>query len=335
MEIYKLKNDNGLIVEFMPLGARINSIKVPYKGGYKDVVVGYDTVEEAAKGDEYFGAICGRVANRIAEGKFTLEGKEYQLEQNSDTNALHGGSAGFNKKLWKVEKTVKKGCVDAYKLSIVSEDGDSNYPGELKVELIYSLNNDNEFAIDIKASCDKTTIVNLTAHPYFNLNGVGGGNVLEHLLEINAKEFTPLSEKSVPTGEIRAVEGTAMDLRKPSKIKEIVESSYQQIRQLGGIDHNWVINKQAGECEFALRLSDAKSEISLELHTSQPGVQVYAAMHFDGTEKAKGKIPLNAFDGLAIEAQNFPDAINHSNFPNSILKPNEEYNETIIYKFVF
>lgn len=335
MEIYKLKNDNGLIVEFMSLGARINAIKVPYKGGYKDVVVGYDTADEAAKGDEYFGAICGRVANRIAEGKFTLEGKEYQLEQNSDTNALHGGSAGFHKKLWKVEKTVKKGCVDAYKLSIVSEDGDSNYPGELKVELIYSLNNDNEFAIDIKASCDKTTIVNLTAHPYFNLNGVGGGNVLEHLLEINAKEFTPLSEKSVPTGEIRAVEGTAMDLRKPSKIKDIVGSSYQQITQVGGIDHNWVINKQAGECEFALRLSDAKSEISLELHTSQPGVQVYAAMHFDGTEKAKGKIPLNAFDGLAIEAQNFPDAINHSNFPNSILKPNEEYNETIIYKFVF
>lgn len=335
-KIYKLENDFGLEVEFMALGGRINSVRVPSDFGIYDLVVGYHTVEQAAKGDEYLGAICGRVANRISGGKFELEGKTYQLAQNIGNDALHGGPYGFHKKEWKVEKTEKEGCCCAYKLSMTSEDGDENYPGELKVEMIYSLNNNHEFEIDIKATTDKTTIVNLTAHPYFNANGVGFNhrNIMEQELTVNAKEFTPLGENSIPTGEIRSVEGTPMDLRKGVLIKDIVNSSYEQIKQVGGIDHNWIIDKEPGEMGFAMRLYSYDTRMSVEMHTTQPGVQIYGGMHFNG-EKVKYTDNLQAFDALAVEAQNFPDAINHSNFPSPVLKPGETYHERIMYRIKY
>jgi aldose 1-epimerase len=326
---YQLKNDNGLVVEFLSHGGRITSVKVPDGENFVDVVIGYDTAEEAINGDDYFGAMCGRVANRIAEGKFTLEDKDYQLAQNNGGNALHGGPNGFQTKYWDVEQINE----NAYKLSLTSPDGDENYPGEIKVEMIYSLNNDNEFGIDISAKTNKTTIVNLTSHPYFNLKGAGKGNILDHLLEINAIEMTPLSEKSVPTGEIRNIEGTAMDFSTPKSVKEAIESDYEQIKLVGGIDHNWVLNKDENENGFALRLTEPVSGRKIELITTQPGVQVYTAMHFDGSEKGKGGASFEKFGGIAIEAQNYPDAINHTNFPNSVLKPEEVYEQKIVYKF--
>lgn len=329
--IYRLKNNKGLIVEFLSHGARITSCKIPEGDNYVDVLIGYDNAEEALHGDVYFGAICGRVANRIANGKFTLEGKDYQLIQNNGGNALHGGPNGFQTRYWDVEKI--DDC--SYKLSLTSPDGDENYPGELKVEMVYSLNNDNEFIIDISATTNKTTIVNLTSHPYFNLKGAGGGDVLDHLLEINAKTMTPLNANSIPTGEFRDLEGTAMDLRRAKVVKEIVESDDEQIKLCSGIDHNWVINKNDGDSDCVLRLTEPESGRTIELYTTQPGVQVYTAMHFDGTEIGKGGFPLKAFAGIAIEAQNFPDAINHPDFPSPVLKPGEVYQQKIVYKFGF
>lgn len=334
-KIYQLKNDNGLIVEFISQGGKIVSVKVPDGDKHVDVVLGYDTVEGAINGDDYFGALCGRVANRITEGKFVLEGKTYQLERNDTPNALHGGTNGYQVQYWDVEETKVDGCTSAYKLSLTSPDGDGNYPGELKVELIYSLNNKNEFSIDISAKTDKTTIVNLTSHPYFNLNGVGNGSVLNHLLEIDADKMTPLNKNSVPTGEFRDIEGTAMDFRKAKSIKEAVESDDEQIKMAGGIDHNWVLNKAKGEYAQVLKLSEPVSGRTLELLTTQPGVQVYTGMHFDGSEIGKNNAPFNIFDGVAIEAQNFPDAINHADFPSPILKPDEKYEEKIVYRFGF
>jgi len=328
-KIYQLKNENGLVIEFLSHGARITSIKVPDREKHIDVVIGYDTADEAINGDEYFAAMCGRVANRIANGKFSLEGVEYQLAQNNGPNSLHGGPNGFQTKYWEVEEIDS----NSYKLSLTSPDSDENFPGELKVEMVYSLNNNNEFNIDISAKTDKTTIVNLTSHPYFNLKGSGQGNILDHLLEINADKMTPLNENSIPTGEIRNVEETAMDFRSPKKVSDAVESDYEQIKLVGGIDHNWIINKNENAC--ALKLTEPKSGRTIELFTTQPGVQVYAAMHFDGSEKGKGGFPLEKFGGIAIEAQNFPDAINHTNFPSSVLIPGEVYEQKIVYKFGF
>lgn len=327
--IYQLKNDNGLIVEFISQGGKITSAKVPSGNDYVDVVIGYDTIDEILSGDDYFSAMCGRVANRIADGKFTLEGKDYQLAINNGPNALHGGPEGFHAKFWEVEQLNKS----SYKLSTTSPDGEENYPGELKVEMVYSLNNDNEFTIDISATTDKTTIVNLTSHPYFNLKGCGNGNILDHLLEINADTMTPTNENQIPTGEFRNLDGTAMDFRSAKAIKEAIESDDEQVKLCGGIDHNWVINKNENAC--ALRLTEPESGRTLELYTTQPGVQVYTAIHFDGSEAGKGKKPLEQFGGIAIEAQNYPDAINHPNFPSPVLKPGETYKEQITYKFGF
>lgn len=328
-KVYQLKNDKGLVIEFLSHGGRITSVKIPDGENTVDVVVGYDTADEAINGDVYFGAICGRVANRIAKGKFTLEGKDYQLAQNNGGNALHGGPGGFQTKFWEIEQISD----NSYKLCITSPDGDENYPGELKVEMIYSLNDDNEFTIDISASTDKTTIVNLTSHPYFNLNGAGNGTILDHLLEINATEMTPLDVNSIPTGEIRSIDGTTLDFRNARTIKGVIESDYEQIKLVGGIDHNWLINKAEKEYAYALRLTEPKSGRTIELLTTQPGVQVYTAMHFDGSEKGKGNRPFEPFGGIAIEAQNYPDAINHPNFPSPVIKPGEVYQQKITYRF--
>ncbi|WP_163323741.1 aldose epimerase family protein [Draconibacterium mangrovi] len=329
--IYQLKNKHGLVVEFLSHGARIFSVKVPDKNDLVDILIGYDTPEEAIKGDVYFGAICGRVANRIAKGKFTLDGVEYQLVQNDGENALHGGPNGFQTRYWDVSKIDD----NTYKLNLTSPEGEENYPGELKVEVIYSLNNKNEFCIDIAAKTNKSTIVNLTCHPYFNLKGAGKGDVLDHFLQINAYKITPLNETSIPTGEILKVGGTKMDFRNQRLLSDVVKKVDHQINQIGGLNHNWALTKDDMNNKPALKLTEPISGRSVELYTTQPGVQVYTAMHFDGSEKGKKGIPIEAFGGIALEAQNYPDAINHENFPSPILKPGELYCHKIVYKFGF
>ncbi len=333
--VFELKNDNGLVIEFISYGAKIKAIKVPEGDGFVDVALGHDSVDAIINGDAYIGAVCGRVANRINNGSFELDGKKYKLNQNDRSNTLHGGTNGFQTKYWDVETITKDGYCSSYKLSLYSLDGEEGFPGNLQISITYALNNKNEFLMDIKAQSDKKTVVNLTSHPYFNLNGVGKGRIFNHQLEINAKQFTPINELSIPTGELMDLKGTDLDFLAPVRIGDVINSDFEPIRALSGIDHNFVLNKEAGQMDFACRLAELESGRSIEVYTTQPGLQVYTAMHFDGTEIGKGGIPFHHYCGIAIEAQNYPDAPNQSNFPSAILNPDETYNEQIIYKFGF
>jgi aldose 1-epimerase len=334
-ESYILSNKNGVEIEFLSLGGKIKAIKIPNGPAKVDIALGYDKPEEYVAGDAYMGALCGRFANRIGMGRFNLNGQTFQLAQNDRTNHLHGGNKGFNSLIWNVEKTVLNNYENAYKLSLTSANGDENYPGNLEVAVVYALNNNNEFFIDIKATTDKPTPVNLTSHPYFNLNGVGNGKIFNHELWINADAFTPLNEVSVPNGEIRSVKNTPMDFKSPVRLGDVINSAYEQIKLVSGLDHNWVLNNDKNALVKAAVLSEPESGRSIEVYTTQPGLQVYTSMHFDGTETGKGGIPFSPYSAVAIEAQNFPDAPNKSHFPNSILSPGETYHEIIVYKFGF
>jgi aldose 1-epimerase len=334
-ESYFLSNINGVEIEFLSLGGKIKAIKIPNGQNKVDIALGYNKPEDYVLGDAYMGAICGRFANRIGMGRFNMNGQTIQLAQNDRTNHLHGGNKGFNSLFWKVEKINLKNYESSYKLSLLSPDGDESYPGNLEVEVIYALNNENEFHIDIKASADKPTPVNLTSHPYFNLNGVGNGKIFNHELWINSESFTPLNDVSVPTGEIRPIKNTPMDFTSPVRLGDVINSAYEQIKLVNGLDHNWVLKKGKDAMVKAAVLSEPKSGRSIEVFTTQPGLQVYTSMHFDGTETGKGGIPFSSYGAVAIEAQNFPDAPNKNHFPNSILNPGETYHEIIIYKFGF
>lgn len=334
-KIYSLTNDNRLVIEFIALGGRIKSVKIPDNDSYIDIIAGHETVQDMIAGDEYMGAICGRVANRIGNGKFTLEGKEIKLVQNSYPNHIHGGAKGFHTKIWNVEKVMLKDYTSAFKLSYLSEDGEEKYPGNLLVEIIYALNNNNELLIDIKATTDKTTAVNLTSHPYFNLNGVGGGKIFNHMLQINADKYTLVDEFSVPTGVIESVKGTHMNFIQPVKLGDVISSEGNDKKSIAGLDNNWVLNKSNENLPLVCSVEEPKSGRAVELYTTQPGVQVYTAMHFDGSDMGKGGIPITSYCGVAMEAQNFPDAINKTNFPNSVLKPDKKYQEKIVYKFIY
>lgn len=335
LHTYKLENNQGVVLEFMNFGAKIIAVKIPDKNGFADIALGYDTPEEFLSGDGYVGAICGRFANRISNGGFTLNNQFVALEKNNGPNHLHGGNKGFHTQFWDVESTTVAGYVSAYKLSLLSPDGEENYPGNLRVSVIYALSDNNEFLIDILAESDKETVINLTSHPYFNLKGVGEHDVLDHELEINANEFTPLNENSVPTGEKRKVANTAMDFNAPVALKNRVSSDYEQVKLVGGLDHNWVLNKKNGDMDFAARVKDPESGRAIEVYTNQPGLQVYTAMHFDGTEKGKEGVAFKPYCAIAMEAQNFPDAPNKSNFPSAVLKPGEKYNRKIVYVFKY
>ncbi|MGE4289363.1 MAG: aldose epimerase family protein [Salinivirgaceae bacterium] len=334
-ESYFLSNSNGVEIEFLSLGGKIKSIKIPNGQDKVDIALGYNKAEDYVLGDAYMGAICGRFANRIGMGRFNLNGQTIQLAQNDRTNHLHGGNIGFNALFWKVEKINLEKYVSSYKLNLLSADGDESYPGNLEVEVIYALNNKNEFHIDIKASADKPTPVNLTSHPYFNLNGVGNGKIFNHELWINAEAFTPLNDVSVPTGEIRSIKNTPMDFTNPVRLGDVINSAYEQINLVNGLDHNWVLKKGNDAMVKAAVLSEPESGRSIEVFTTQPGLQVYTSMHFDGTEPGKNQIPFTPYCAVAIEAQNFPDAPNKTHFPNSIINPGETYHEIIIYKFNF
>ncbi len=331
-----LKNNNGVQVTIMSFGARIGAVEIPTENGrLVDIVVGYPTEDDYKKGDHYPGAICGRAANRIIDGKFTLEGTEYQLPQNDAPNHLHGGPEGFSKLDWTLEETTVEGAASACKLTLVSEDGDQGYPGKLEVEAVYCLTDANELKLVMSAKTDKTTIVNLTSHPYFNLKGAGRGDILDHTFMVNAKEFTPLGDKGAPDGEIRSVEGTAMDLREAKELAGVVKDSYEQIQRVGGIDHNWVVNKPLNEMGVCGRVEHAATGRSVEVRSTQPGFQAYTGMHFDGTDKGKGGVAFTPYCAIAVEAQGFPDSPNKEHFPSVVLKPEETYEQTIVYAFGF
>lgn len=332
---YQLSNKNGLTIEFMPRGAKVISVQLPdtqNPGKKVDVMIGYDTVQEAIDGDAYIGAICGRFANRIAKGHFVLDGKEYQLALNDGQNHLHGGPTGFNSRDWDVKETKIAGRAGAYELTLFSPDGDENYPGNLNVKATYSLTDDNEFIIDFEATTDKPTVINLTSHPYLNMRGAGSGPVFSHQIEVNAKQFTPIAD-GVPSGEIRNVEGTPMDLRKPVAIGDAINTPYEQIQLFKGFDHNWIIDKPAGEMGFCGRVTDPESGRFVEVYSTQPGLQVYTAMHFNSSQTGKGGKPFCSYCAVALEPQGIPDAPNKPMFPSAVLRPGETYRQTLVYKF--
>ena len=333
--LYTLRNKNGLVAQITNFGSKIVSIYVPdSKGKFADIVLGYETINDYLKGNPYFGALCGRYANRIANGKFIIDGKTYQLPVNNAPNSLHGGPDGFSNQVFDVKGVVKTGNGEAVEMNYLSKDGEMGYPGTLNLKVTYTLTNSNELRLDFEATTDKKTHINICSHSYFNLAGEGDGDILNHLLCINADKFIPVSDVLIPTGELRAVAGTPMDFIKPSVIGKHIGDKFDQLDYGKGYDHCWVINKKkTGELSVAAVYSDPKSGRVMEVHTTQPGVQLYTGNWLDGSDKGKGGKAYGARSALCLETQNYPDSPNKPDFPSTLLKPGEVYNQTCLYRF--
>lgn len=329
--LYTLKNRNGLIAQITNYGGIIVSIYVPDRSGkLADIVQGYDTINEYIKGNSpYMGAVCGRCANRIGKGKFTLGNKEYTLAVNNGPNHLHGGITGFDKIVWDVIKSSS----NSVQLGHFSPDGDEGYPGNLKVEVLYTLTNDNELRIDYKTTTDETTTVNLASHSYFNLAGEGSGDVLNQELMITGAFFTPTDETNIPTGEIISVKGTPMDFTRAKKIGKDINQDNEQLGFGAGYDHNWVLNYHKGTLGLAAVAHDPVSGRIMEVYTTQPGVQLYSANWIDG-EKGKGGKKYGRRWAFCLETQHFPDSINKPHFPSAILNPGDVYKHSCVHKFL-
>lgn len=330
MEIYTLRNSNGVEARIMTYGGIIVSLKTPDKAGrLEDIVLGYDSLKEYIARNPYFGALVGRCCNRIAGGKFSLNGKSYSLATNSGQNHLHGGVKGFDKVVWtaKPEQTPNG---PALHLNYLSKDGEEGYPGNLSVTASYTLNHDNGLRLDFIATTDQETICNLTQHSYFNFRG--SGDVLDYLVQINAERFTPMDSKMIPTGELRPVAGTPLDFRQPAAIGAGINSADEQIQLGRGYDHNFVLSHAEGQLGHAARVMDRVSGRSLDVFTTQPGMQFYTGNFLDGTITGKAGRHYPRRCAFCMEPQHFPDSPNHPNFPSIVLKPGQVYKNTIVYK---
>ncbi|MFZ4644390.1 MAG: aldose epimerase family protein [Gemmataceae bacterium] len=327
VERYILTNKNGVTVKITNYGAIVTDWIVPDKSGSKvDIALGFDSIEGYLAGHPYFGATVGRVANRVAKARFSLDGKDYVLAANNGANALHGGLKGFDKVLWKAEPLMNHhGVVFRY----TSPDGEEGYPGAMKVEVSYSLNNDNELRIDFKATTDKATPVNLTHHSYFNLAGHNSGDILGQEVELIASGYTPVDDTLIPTGKIAPVSGTPLDFVKP----QTVGARIKQIdAKPQGYDHNYVLDRKGPGLELAARVRDPKSGRFLEVLTTEPGIQFYSGNFLDGTNKGKGGAVYQQYGGFCLEPQHFPDSINQPKFPPVVLRPGETYQHTTVYR---
>ncbi|MBL7871486.1 MAG: galactose mutarotase [Cyclobacteriaceae bacterium] len=325
-----LTNKNGLVAVITPFGGKVMSLWVPDKTGkLGDVVLGYDLADEYINGNPFFGALVGRYGNRIARGKFSLDGKEYQLATNNGTNALHGGPGGFHNVLWQKKNITSNQVV----LTYLSNDGEEGYPGTLNTQISYTLTDDNELMIDYEAVTDAPTIVNLTHHSYFNLAGEGNGDILNHLMMIHAEKFLPVDTGLIPTGELNVVKGTPFDFTKPTPIGQRINEIDEQLKNGKGYDHNWVLKKNGNELSLAATVAEPTSGRMMEVWTTEPGLQFYSGNFLDGTNIGKGGKKYNYRTGFCLEAQHFPDSPNHPNFPSTILKPGETYRQKTIYKF--
>jgi aldose 1-epimerase len=311
-------------------GAKIVSLFVPDKKGYsEDVVLGFETIDDYLTKEPFFGAVCGRFANRIRKGNFELEGKTYHLAVNNGVNHLHGGIKGFNEMIWNVE------FVDDHQLTLsyFSKDGEEGYPGNLNVSVTYELTENNELKIHYQATTDKTTIINLCQHSFFNLKGAGNGNIEDHELMVNADFYTPLDETQAPIGEIRVVDNTLMDFRTPVKVSERINADFDQFTFGRGIDNNWVVKKpQAHDLAFAAALHEPKSGRLMEVFTTQPGIQVYSGNWVENHVGKYGK-KYDVRYAICLETQGFPASPNYAQFPSPVLRSDEKYDEMCIYKF--
>lgn len=324
---YTLRNHKGVRARLITYGATLNELWVPDRAGkFADVVLGFDTLAGYLGPHPYFGGTIGRYANRIANGRFALDGKAYQLAVNDPPNSLHGGKVGFDHCVWEAVPA-ESALGTGVRFSYVSKDGEENFPGTLSVSVTYTLTEANELRILYEAETDKATPVNLTNHSYFNLAGVG--DVLDHVLQLNADQYTPVDATLIPTGEIRTVAGSPLDFRKPTA----VGARIGELKEVGGYDHNYVVNGQSGAMRLAARVAEPLSGRVMEVWTTEPGVQVYSAIHLDGSVIGKGGVAYKKFGALCLETQHFPDSPNHTNFPSTILRQGSRFQSETIYKF--
>jgi aldose 1-epimerase len=331
VNLYTLRNSKGAEAAICNYGGLVISLKVPDRNGqFGDVVLGYDNLAGYLKDTPYFGALIGRYGNRIAKGKFTLDGKEYTLAINNGPNALHGGLKGFDKVVWepKILATPKGPSLE---LRYTSKDGEEGYPGNLSVIAVYTLTDDNALELQYTATTDKDTVLNLTQHSYFNL--AGKGTILNHQVMMPADKFTPVDSTLIPTGVLQPVDGTPFDFRTPTAIGARIGQADEQLKFGGGYDHNWVINKPMGQLGLMARVYEPTTGRVLEVFSTEPGLQFYTGNFLDGKITGKGGWVYQYRNGFCMEPQHYPDSPNQPNFPSVVLKPGQTYKNTIIFKF--
>jgi aldose 1-epimerase len=338
VEIYTLKNSRGAEARIITYGGIVQSLSVPDKNGrLDDVVLGFDNLDgymnpAYVKASPYFGALIGRYGNRIGGAKFTLDGNTYTLAPNNNGNTLHGGLKGFDKVVWTAVNADVGPDGPQLALNYLSKDGEEGFPGNLNVTAVYTLTEDNALKVEFTATTDKDTVCNLTHHSYFNLRG--SGDILDHVVYINADKFTPVDSTLIPTGELRPVAGTPFDFRTPTAIgARINDTNDDQIKFANGYDDNWVLNKQGNELSLAARVSEPASGRVMEVWTTTPGLQFYTGNFLDGSLTGKSGWVYQFRNAFAMEPQGFPDSPNHPDFPTTELKPGETYHNTILYKF--
>ena len=333
INLYTLKNKNGMSVGIINYGGIITSIKVPDRdGNFEDVTLGYDELQRYIEKGQYFGALIGRYANRIENAEFELNGKTYQLAKNDGKNHLHGGIRGFDKVVWQAEIIDNEGT-EALQLRYLSPDGEENYPGNLDVKVTYTLTEDNGIRIDYYAVSDKDTVVNLTNHAYFNLSGHASGDILGHQVMIDADQFTAINNECIPTGEIRNVEGTPMDLRTLKTVGDGIDADDEQIAFGNGYDHNWVLKVSGDKPEKAAEVYDPETGRVMEILTTKPGIQFYSGNSIARTVGKEGAV-YDRRSALCLETQYYPNGTKHKHFPSPFLKAGQEYKHTTIYRFL-
>jgi aldose 1-epimerase len=343
VEVFTLVNKHGVKLRAMTYGATVLSLETPDKNGKNaDIVLGYKTLGQYEKSSPYFGAIVGRYGNRIAGGKFSLEGKEYKLAQNNGApglkSSLHGGLRGFDKVVWKAEGLAQEGA-QGVRFSYLSKDGEEGYPGNLEAKVTYWLNDQNEWRVDYEVTSDKPTPVNLTQHSYFNLKGEGRGDILGHELTLPAAKFTPVNAAMIPTGELRPVAGTPLDFNQPNAIGARIQADDEQLRLGGGYDHNFVLKRPlfaglSGRRTFpAATVHEPLTGRVLTILTSEPGIQFYSGNFLDGTLTGKAGARYPKRSGFCLETQHYPDSPNQPAFPSTILKPGKVLKSTTVFQF--
>lgn len=333
VDLFTLRNSAGAEARIISYGGTLVGLSMPDRNGrFGDVVLGFESVADYEKQQSYIGPLIGRYANRIGGARFTVDGREYKLAANNGANNLHGGPLGFDRRVWTAKGFATKTGASVV-LTLISDDGDQGFPGKLTVKVTYTLTEKNELRVDYEAATDKTTVVNLTQHAYFNLAGAGSGSILDHRMQLFADKFTPTDAGSIPTGVLQEVNGTPFDFLTATRIGDRIDADHEQIRFGKGYDHNWVINRRGPGIALAARVYESTTGRELEVRTTEPGIQFYSGNFLDGSIPGKRGLLYPIRSGFCLEAQKFPDSPNRKNFASPILRKGDKYSQTTIYGF--